>query len=94
MSPVGNFEEVTALFVGIYLKNTQKSMKIQQSTLFDNLIPILFRPRTLLKNRTSDDLSVDTMRYSKRNSGEVDEVQFRVYNESVKVSELSLFLTT
>ena len=41
VSLVGNFEEITAFF-GIGLKNTQKTMKQQKSTLFGKLI-LIFR---------------------------------------------------
>ena len=44
-------------------------MKLQKSTLFDKLIPILVQTTKILKNRTSNDLSFEKIRYPKRNWG-------------------------
>ena len=66
-----NLEEITAFFVGIGLDNTQTSVKQQKRTLFDNLITFLYKARKFLKKRTSNDLGVETMRYSKHNCGKV-----------------------
>ena len=42
-------------------------MKQRKKTLFDKLLPIFVTTTMFLKNRTSNDLNVETMRYSKRN---------------------------
>ena len=69
-------------------------MRQQKSTLFDKLDIVFFKARTFSKSRTSNDLSVETIGYLKRNWGKKwHEVQL-VYNKGVKVSELSLFSTT
>ena len=49
VSPGGNFQEITACFVGIGLKNTQESMKQQKSTLFDKLIPFFVQATKVFK---------------------------------------------
>ena len=51
VSLVGNFQEITACFFKIGLKNTQtqKSMKQQKSTLFDKLIPFFVQATKVFK---------------------------------------------
>ena len=63
-------------------------MKQQRSTLFDKLIPILVKPRKFLINRTSNDLSVETIRYSERNWGKSG-MKFIVF--TTKVSKIRSF---
>ena len=67
-------------------------MKQRKSTLSDKLIPI-FVQTTNLFERTSNNQSVQTIRYSKRNWGKKWDEVYRIYNKGVKVSELSLFST-
>ena len=57
VTPIGDFEEITAFFVGIGIKNIQKSMKQQKCTLFDKLIPIFVQTTKVLNTRTSNDMS-------------------------------------
>ena len=49
VSPMDNFDKITASFVGIGLKNTQKSMKQQKIMLFDRLIPIFVQTRKVFE---------------------------------------------
>ena len=81
------------LLVGIVLETPKSPWNNRKARCLTNESHLLFKPRTFLKNRTSNDLSVETIGYSKRNWGKWDEVHL-VSNKGVKVSELSLFSTT
>ena len=62
------FRRDNCIFYGIGLKDIQKHLK-QQKARLTNKSQLLFKQRSFLKNRISNDLSVETIRYSKRNWG-------------------------
>ena len=70
-------------------------MKQQKARCLTNLSQFLFEPRMFWKNRTSNDLNVETKKkiFKTQLGKKWDEVH-RVYNKGFKVSELSSFSTT
>ena len=77
-------------FVGIGLKNPKILETTKQARCLTNKSQFLFKSRKLLKKRTSNDLSVEIIRYSKRNWIKQSGMKFIEF--TTKVSKFPNFL--